>query len=242
MGTAISLDVTDGTMSATALERAFDWLRDVDARFSTYRADSEVSRLARGEIALAGCSADFQEVLAQCEEMRVRTEGFFDIRRHRTDGRLDPSGFVKGWALDRAAAILVDGGARSFCLNGGGDVIAKGEAEPGRPWRIGIRHPRIADRVAGVLELRDLAVATSGSYERGDHVTNPHSGRPPRDTLSVTVVGRSLTETDVLATAALAMDGDGIRWLARQAGYCGCAITSDDRLISTPEFQRLLAR
>ena len=149
---------------------------------------------------------------------------------------------MKGWALDRAAAMLVDGGARSFCLNGGGDVIAKGEAEPGRPWRIGIRHPRIADRLSCVLEIRDQAVATSGSYERGDHVVDPHSGRPPRDVLSVTVVGPQLTETDVLATAALAMDRDGIRWLARQAGYAACAITSDDRVISTPEFQRLLAR
>ena len=241
MGTTISVDVAQGDVTAAAIEGAFAWLRDVDSRFSTYRLDSEISRLGRGELSLDDCSTDVRDVLERCDAMRSRTDGYFDIRRHRTDAALDPSGYVKGWALDRAADILVEGGAEAFCLNGGGDVIAVGEAKPGTAWRIGIRHPRFVDQVAGVLELRDLAVATSGSYERGDHVIDPHTGRSPRDVLSVTVVGPRLTETDVFATAALAMDGEGIGWLARQPGYASCAITAADRMISTEAFRLLLA-
>ena len=147
MGTTISLDVAHGDVTPAAVEGAFAWLRDVDSRFSTYRFDSEIGRLGRGELSLDECSTDVRDVLDRCDAMRSRTNGFFDIRRDRTDAGLDPSGYVKGWALDRAADILLEGGAEAFCLNGGGDVIAVGEAEPGRAWRIGIRHPRILDRV-----------------------------------------------------------------------------------------------
>jgi thiamine biosynthesis lipoprotein len=172
MGTAIGLDLRSPKVSSTAIEAAFDHLRDIDARFSTYRPDSEISRLGWGQLSAADCSPDVSEVLARCEEVRTLSRGYFDIRAHRADGRLDPSGFVKGWAVENAARILDAAGARNYCLNAGGDVITRGEPEPGAPWRIGIRHPELPDRLATVVEARDLAVATSGGYERGDHIAD----------------------------------------------------------------------
>ena len=241
MGTAISLDLRSPTIPPAAIEAAFDHLRDIDARFSTYRADSEISRLGWGELSAADCSPDVREVLARCEELRGLSRGYFDVRAHRADGRLDPSGFVKGWAVERAAGILDAAGAQNYCLNAGGDVIARGEPEPGSPWRVGIRHPEIPDRVATVLEARDLAVATSGEYERGEHISDPTTGRAPDGLLSVTVVGPSLAEADAYATAAFAMGEACLSWIATLPGYAGCMITARRRLVWTDEFARYKA-
>jgi FAD:protein FMN transferase len=241
MGTAISLDLRDPAVSPAAVDAVFDHLRDIDARFSTYRADSEISRLGRGGLTADACSPDVREVLARCEALRTLGHGYFDIRAHRTDGGLDPSGFVKGWAVEAAAGILDAAGARNYCLNAGGDVITSGEPEPGRPWRVGIRHPELPEMLATVLETRDLAVATSGAYERGEHITDPHSGRAPDGLLSVTVVGPRLSEADAYATAAFAMGPFGLTWIAGLADYAGCVITAQRRRVWTPEFARYTA-
>lgn len=242
MGTAISVDVRDPGVAAGVLDDVFDHLARVDARFSTFRPDSEVSRLNRGEISDAEGSPEIHEILLRCEAVRMASDGYFDIRGHRPDGALDPSGLVKGWAVEGAAAILDAAGARNYSLNAGGDIVVRGEHSPGRAWRVGIRHPQRPDRVATVLAIRDLAVATSGAYERGDHVIDPHTGRPPAGILSMTVVGPSLTSADAYATAAFAMGPDGLRWVASLPGYAGCAITSDHRLAWTEAFGPLMAR
>jgi FAD:protein FMN transferase len=239
MGTAIGLDLRD-SIDPAVVEAAFELLRDIDARFSTYRPDSEISRLGRGELTEAECSADVLDVLAMCEEVRVQTGGAFDIRAGRGSAGPDPSGLVKGWALERAAQRLDAGGARNFSLNGGGDIVARGLAG-GRPWRIGIRHPDLADRVAAVIAVSDLAVATSGLYERGGHIVDPRTGRAPHGLRSVTVVGPSLTFADAYATAAFVMGLDGLRWIATLPGYGACGITTDDRLVSTPLFDKVRA-
>ncbi|MGA3057213.1 MAG: FAD:protein FMN transferase [Candidatus Limnocylindrales bacterium] len=246
MGTAVSLDVRDPTVAPGALDDAFDYLRGVDRRFSTYKPESEVSRLGRGEIQEIDCSPELREVLALCEQVRRDSEGYFDIRAHRTDGELDPSGLVKGWSLEKAGRILEAAGARNYCINGGGDIVARGEAAPGQAWRVGIRHPLIVDRLATVLALRDGCVATSGAYERGEHVRDPFTGLPPRGVLSVTVVGPSLTFADAYATAAFAMGPTGLAWVAGLPGFEGCAVTADPdgsnaRLAWTPGFDSWFA-
>jgi thiamine biosynthesis lipoprotein len=246
MGTAIGLDVRDASVMPAVLERAFAYLRGVDERFSPYKPASEVSRLIRGELDEAAMSPDLQAVLSLCEEARHASEGYFDIRTHRPDGRPDPTGLVKGWALENAGRILEDGGARNYCINGGGDIFARGEAAPGHAWRVGIRHPLIADALATVVAMRDGAVATSGAYERGEHIRDPFTGRAPSGVLSITIVGPSLTFVDAYATAAFAMGPTGLAWVAGVAGYEGCAITADrdganPRLAWTPGFDRYLA-
>jgi thiamine biosynthesis lipoprotein len=231
MGMPIGIDVRDP--GDVDLEPAFDWLREVDGVFSTYRNDSEISRLDRGELTVADCRPEVDEVLTRCMALERFTRGYFSVR---PAGRLDPSGFVKGWAVDGAAERLAAAGAESFCINAGGDIVARGRAAPDRLWRVGIRHPEDLEQLAAVLAVEDLAVATSGLYERGAHIVDPHTGRPPSGLLSVTVVGPELATADAYATAAFAMGEDGPAWTATLAGHHAMCITSDDRVLSTPGF------
>jgi thiamine biosynthesis lipoprotein len=210
MGTAISVDLRDPSAAAADLDQVFAWLREVDDRFSTYKADSQISRLGRGEIALADCHPDVGWVLARCDALRQATGGYFDAR---ASGSLDPSGLVKGWSVEMASALLVRRGSANHCINAGGDIRMRGEPEPGRPWHAGIAHPLRPGRLTIVVSGRDLAIATSGTAERGLHVIDPHTGRPAGTLASVTVVGPELGLTDSDATAALAMGLDAPAWL-----------------------------
>jgi thiamine biosynthesis lipoprotein len=223
-----------------AIDEAVSFLRDVEARFSPFRTDSEISRLGRGEVDEAACSPDVRRVLAMCDNLRLTSDGFFDVRQTGRDGGLDPSGLVKGWAIEEAALMLEGAGARTFAMNAGGDVVVRGEPEPGRPWRVGIRHPDRADRLAAVLGARDCAVATSGAYERGDHIRDPRTGTPARGLLSLTVVGPSLAYADAYATAAFAMGRNGIAWTARHPGYGVYAITADREVVFTSDVEQAL--
>jgi FAD:protein FMN transferase len=232
MGMPIAIDVRDPGVD---VEPAFAWLHEVDATFSTYREDSAISRLDRGEIGLADCRPEVDEVLSRCLALERATGGYFSVR---PAGRLDPSGLVKGWAVDGAAARLAAAGATDFCINAGGDVVARGRPEPDRRWRVGIRHPEDLERLAAVVAVEDLAVATSGLYERGAHILDPHTGAPAEGLLSVTVVGPELATADAYATAAFAMGEAGAAWTATLAGYDALCITSDHRVLSTPGFAR----
>jgi thiamine biosynthesis lipoprotein len=232
MGMAILADVRDD-VDPSELDTMFEWLRWVDATFSTYREESEVSRLNRGELALDDAHPDVRHVLARCEELRLITDGYFDVR---AGGALDPSGLVKGWAIDRAAALLDDLGLENYAISAGGDMVVRGGALPEPTWRVGIQHPLSNLEVAAVVEARDVAVATSGEYARGQHVFDPHTGRPPTGVLSVTIVGPDLGTADAFATAAFAMGAKGPHWTARLRGYDAMTILSDQRVLSTPAF------
>jgi thiamine biosynthesis lipoprotein len=235
MGMPVRAIVRDRGAHGPALDGVFAWLRWVDATFSTYDAGSEISRWGRGELALRDAHALVRDVLGRCERLRADTGGAFDIR-FRPGVPPDPSGLVKGWAVERAGARLAAAGARDFCLDAGGDVLVRGG-----PWRIGIRHPRRRDRLAGVLALRDGAVATSGAYERGAHIRDPRTGRAPAGVLAVTVVGPDLGTADAYATAAFALGAAGPAWTAGLAGYDAMTIVPDDRVRSTPGFARHVA-
>jgi thiamine biosynthesis lipoprotein len=236
MGMPIVLDVRDEEVDEDATERLFDWLRAVDARFSTYREDSEISRLNRGQLALEDAHPDVREVLARCERLRVETRGYFDVRAS-SPGAIDPSGLVKGWSVDRAAAILDEAGIRNYAISAGGDMRLRGRAVPEPCWRVGIQHPVERDRIAAIVEAGDLAVATSGAYARGDHVLDPHTGAPPTGVLSVTVTGPDLATADAYATAAFAMGPlRGPHWTARLRGYEALTILADGVVLSTARF------
>ena len=233
MGMGFVIDVRDEEVEDVHVDRAFDWLRFVDETFSTYKPESEISRIDRGELSAADAHPQVQTVLERCEELRDETDGFFDAK---AEGKLDPSGVVKGWAVDEAAAILEHGGARSFAIYAGGDIIVRGRPEPGDRWHVGIRHPEHAERMAAVVEATDLAVATSGAYARGEHVIDPHTGRSPSGLLSVTITGPELATADAYATAAFAMGERGPAWTAQLDGYEAFSILESGTVLSTPGF------
>jgi thiamine biosynthesis lipoprotein len=224
MGTLATVELYDPVPDPGVLGEVFAWLHEVDRRFSTYRADSEVCRLDRGELSTVDCSADLRQVLDDCAQLWQRTDGYFDVY---ATGRLDPSGYVKGWAVEVASTRLTAAGAVNHYVDAGGDIQTRGTPGPGQRWEIGVRHPWERDKICWLLAGTDLAVATSGTYERGNHVIDPRTGHPATDLRSVTVVGRDLGVADAYATAAVAMGQAGLAWLAGLAGYESAAVLTD---------------
>jgi FAD:protein FMN transferase len=186
-------------------------LREADRVFSTYRADSVISRLGRGELDIAACPPEVAEVLALGADVEYDSGGAFAVRR---GGLLDPSGVVKGWAAESAAVHLADLPDTDFCLSAGGDITCRTLDPDAAPWRIGIEDPHDPGGLVAVVPLRTGAVATSGTARRGAHVVDARTGLAPHGIASVTVVGDSLTAVDIDATAAFALGPDGERWLA----------------------------
>ena len=216
----------DGPAADAAWAAVLADLREADRVFSTWRDDSFVSRLDRGEVLAADGPPEVAEVLALGERARVESRGAFDVVR---DGRLDPSGVVKGWAVDRAARHLRGLEDTDFCLSAGGDMVVH-VADPDRPdWRVGIEDARDPSRVVAVVPLRHGALATSGLAHRGAHVVDARTGRAPTALLSVTVVGPDLTGADIDATAALALDADAPGWLATRPARTSYLQWSDGR-------------
>lgn len=205
-------------------------LRRADEVFSTWRADSEVSRLDRGELELDDCSPEVAEVLALAEAARANSDGAFDVWRPGPDGRvhLDPSGVVKGWAVERAARPLLALPGTDVCLSVAGDMVCHVADPDGPAWEIGIEDPHDPTRLVARVPVRRGAVATSGSAHRGGHVTDARSGRVADVLASVTVVGRDLTSVDIDATTALALGADGPAWL-RSRGRVGVVVHADGR-------------
>ncbi|MFE6890623.1 FAD:protein FMN transferase [Streptomyces sp. NPDC057694] len=233
MGTVFSCTVRDAPTPAleAALDEVEALLHHVDRVFSTYRDDSAVSALARGERVPDAWRPEVDEVLELCARAERDSEGWFSVRH---SAGLDPSGLVKGWAAERAARLLCDAGATTACVNGGGDVQLHGG-----PWRIGIAHPLEPGKVAAVVtsETGALAVATSGIAERGRHIVDPHTGRPPDGApASLTVVCPGLTRADTLATAAYARGTGARAWLERQQGVAAFAVVGDGSTWTTGSF------
>lgn len=241
MGIPVSVDVRDGDPATTPalVARAFTALHAADRRFSRYDPRSEVSRFGRGELLPADLSEDLREVLGVAGRAWRDSGGAFSVRR--PDGSVDTDGVVKGWAVQRATDILAAGGLTRFCWNAGGDVVTRGEPEAGRGWHVAVRDPLGGEAFLAVLELRDGAVATSGTYERGNHVWDGRTGTPATALLSATVVAPDLTTADVLATSVLALGPDGVRWASGAGATAVIAVAADGRILTDPAGAELLA-
>ena len=232
MGLPVSVHVRGEHAHSTLVEQAvrqvYRSLREADARFSTYRSDSEVSALRRGEGIEP--SDDMLEVLALCAQARARTGGVFDAD---LPGGFDPSGLVKGWAVERAAEPLRElAVGNDWLVNAGGDIVL--HAEAGRTWRVGVEDPRDPSRTLSTFSLSHGAIATSGHLRRGDHIIDPRTGRPAeRSVLSATVLGPSLLWADVDATAAYVRGEESLGWAGRMPGSTLLLVRSDGSLVST---------
>ena len=230
MGMPISLALrgrhTDDARAKDAWAEAMAVLREVDRVFSTYRDDSFVSRLGRGELSVHDCPPEVAEVLELGERARRESDGAFDVRR---GGVLDPSGVVKGWAVERAAGPLRALPETDVCLSAGGDLVCHVSGPDSPEWRIGIENPHDPTALLATVPVRNGAVATSGLAHRPGHVVDARTGQVPGGVASVTVVGADLTWADIDATAAFALGGDAARWLATRPGRTGLVVWADGR-------------
>jgi thiamine biosynthesis lipoprotein len=241
MGMPVIVEVAYSEVDETDVDRVFEWLRFVDCTFSTYIPDSDISRINAGRLDLRDAHPVVRSVVSRCERLHRQTLGYFDIAAAGGAGRaIDPSGFVKGWAIEGAGRILADAGARNWFVNAGGDIRLHGAPPGAAGWRVGIQHPRERLAVAAVVELREGAIATSGAYERGEHVIDPHTGRPPAGVESVSILGSDLALADAYATAAYAMGRNGAEWAARLHGHGAIVIFDDGRIAYSAGVEKYL--
>jgi FAD:protein FMN transferase len=238
MGMPITVEIV-GAKNSTSVDAVFEYLNQVDARFSTYKDNSEISAFNRGEILPVNLSAEMKEVLRLSAITRDQSNGFFEIRK--SDGKLDPSGIVKGWAINNGAKIIRSHGHDNFFIEAGGDVQSGGLNDEGCEWRIGIRSPFHSDEIIRIVTPRGQGMATSGTYVRGQHIYNPHSpGTMIQDIVSLSVIGPNILEADRFATAAFAMGEQGIYFIENLPGFEGYMVNAQGIATQTTGFGDLV--
>lgn len=230
MGTMASIHVHDdapANLIDDAIGAAIAELERLEAMFSTFRDDSQICEVNAGLRTLADCAPEVIAVLDACTWLEHATGGAFTAHPPDRPGHLDPSGFVKGWAVEQAAWWLGEAGLEHYYLSVGGDLLVHGSPAPDRPWHVALADPRRPGAAIAAIDIVSGAVATSGTSERGEHIWDGRGGRPAGDLLAVTVVGPSLAWADAFATSAFALGADGPRWVAEFDGYAAIAIDRD---------------
>lgn len=216
MGMPITVEIADTNASPHILEEVFLYFKTVDEKFSPYKPESEISRFNKQLI--ENSSESFAEILTIAEKTKQETHGYFDIQK--PDGGIDPSGIVKGWAINNAADLLRHCGCAHFFIEAGGDIQTSGKDADGNEWSVGIKNPFNTQEIVKVIYPRGHGVATSGSYERGSHIYNPLSPTDALDEIvSITVIGPNVLEDDRFATAAFAMGKKGVEFIEGLAGF-----------------------
>ena len=243
MGTVatITLRTEDVGRAQVAVRAAFERLHEIDQRFSPYKTESDISRIGRGQLAVRDAHQEVVSVLEACEALRVESGGRFSAWGFRADGRLDPSGYVKGWAIGEAAERLRAAGVRNFVVDVGGDMFASGGPDHERGWGIGIVDPSDKSAIVAPLMVRDLGVATSGLAERGEHVIDARDGSAATEWASITVIHPSIARADAVATIGLLMGDEALHWIDRDPEAAAFAVHRDGRLAWTPRMKPYLS-
>jgi thiamine biosynthesis lipoprotein len=236
MGMPITIEIIDAD-SDRLIDDVFAYFAAVDARFSVFKPESEISALNRGRLSVSDVSAPMREILAIADRTKSETRGYFDIRR--SDGSLDPSGVVKGWAIRNAADLIRAAGVKNFYVDAGGDIQAGGVNAAGEPWTVGVRNPFAHHEIVKAIRPQGCGVATSGSYVRGQHIYDPHRpGQRLEEIVSLTVIGGDVLEADRFATAAFAMGRAGIHFIEERPDLEGYAIDAAGVATRTSGFDR----
>lgn len=202
--------------------KVFDYFKYIDEKFSPYKQNSEVTKINDGRLKEENVGGDMKLVFALSEATKKDTDGYFDIKKNNF---LDPSGIVKGWAIYNASKLVSQLGYENFYISAGGDIQTKGVSINGKKWAVGIRNPFNVNENVKVIYLTSHGIATSGIYERGNHIYNP-KGKMSDEVVSLSVIGANVYEADRFATAAFAIGRAGINFIEKQNGLEGYMIDS----------------
>ncbi len=236
MGMPIVVELADKKCTPKDIDEVFDYFSYIDKTFSTYKKNSEISKINSGKLQEKDYSSDVKTVLLLCEKTKKETNGYFDIHKN---GKIDPSGVVKGWAINNAAKILRKRGFKNFYINAGGDIQVSGTNAEGIVWTVGIQNPFNLMEIIKVLQVKNVGVATSGTYARGQHVYNPFkSDQNLNEIVSLTVIAKNIYEADRFATAAFAMQKEGIKFIAKIKGLEGYMIDRNGIATYTSGFNK----
>lgn len=232
MGMPITVEIINGNNKD--LKKVFDYFKYVDSKYSPFKSNSEVSLINSG-LPNKNWSDEMKEVLKLCDETKKETNGYFDVYRY---GKLDPSGLVKGWAINNAAKLLSDQGYGNYYIEAGGDIQVSGKNLENLPWIVGVRNPFNINQIIKVVAVSDRGVATSGTYIRGQHIYNPKSNKEVDEVISLTIIGPNIYEADRIATGAFAMGRKGIEFIEQLKGFEGYMVDNDKIATFTSGFEK----
>ncbi len=237
MGMPVTVYIVDGSSTQRDIDAVFNYFTYIDEKFSTYKDTSEITNINKGLLSPEEWSMDMKTVFDLSKKTKEETFGYFDILNNHQ--HYDPSGLVKGWAIRNAANLLRNAGFKNFYIEAGGDIQVEGNSDKGSAWKVGIKNPFKVSEIIKVIYLKkNEGIATSGSYERGDHIYNPKNNKQRLvDIVSLTVIGRDVYEADRFATAAFAMQKEGIQFIETMSGLEGYTIDSKGTATMTSGFK-----
>jgi FAD:protein FMN transferase len=239
MGMTITVEIADSFAKESEIDMVFAYFESVEKRFSVFKDDSEITLINKGKINQSQYSEYMKTVFALSEKTKIETNGYFDIVT--PDGKYNPSGIVKGWAIYNASLLLLEKGFKNFYIEAGGDIQACGINGQGTKWSVGIQNPFDPSQTVKVILLKDMGIATSGTYRRGQHIYDPYNeGKPLTEIVCITVIGPNVYEADRFATAAFAMGVQGINFIENLKGFEGYMINKDGMATQTSDFVRYL--
>ena len=241
MGMPIIIEIVDKEATSETFDKVFGYLEYVNKKFSTFKPESEISKINRGEVGEKDWSEDMKIIFDLAEKTKIDTNGYFDIVDNK--GKYNPSGIVKGWAIYNAAKLLREMNFKNFYVNAGGDIQFSGKNNEGKLWKTGIKNPFNQKEIVKVVYLKDgEGIATSGNYIRGDHIYNPKNRREVvEDIVSLTIIGPNVYEADRFATAVFAMGKGGINFLEKMNSFAGYMIDKSGIAYMTSNFEQYTA-
>lgn len=235
MGMPVTIEIVDSNATQEIFEEVFNYLISIDEQFSPYKKTSEISLYNEGKISKKELSIDMKKVLELSEKTKNDTNGFFDITYN---GKINPSGLVKGWAIYNASLILRKNGFKNFYVEIAGDIEIAGFNSENKKWSIGIRNPFNKKENVKILYLSNVGIATSGTYERGYHIYNPKEKKQVDEIASLTVIGPNIYEADRFATACFAMGEKGIYFIENLSNFEGYMIDHNGIATFTSGFEK----
>lgn len=237
MGMTAVIDIVDMNVKKEDAEKVFDFFKHIDEKFSTYKADSEIEKINRNEIEEKKYSEEMKKILKLADKTKNETNGYFNIEK---EGRIDPSGIVKGYAIREGSKMLRKYGYNNFYIEIGGDIEVAGKNYDGEKWKVGIQNPFNKNEIVKVVYLSDGGIATSGNYVRGEHIYDPTTGENTNKIMGITIIGPNVYEADRFATAAYAMGEEGINFIETLNGLEGYMVKNNKRAVMTPGFSKYL--
>lgn len=233
------VEIVDANADVKDIEAVFDYFKHIDDTFSYFKPTSQLSAINRGELKLKDATSEMIEVFALCAKTKEETDGFFDIKQ--PDGTYNPSGLVKGLAVHRGAQILKKRGYKNYCVEIAGDMEVSGHNGDGTDWVIGIQNPFNLAEIIKRVAITDKGIATSGIYQRGNHIYNPKNWTDKIEKIvGLTVIGPNVYEADRLATACYAMGEEGIYFLEYIDGVEGYLVGSNGMAMMTTGFAKYI--
>lgn len=238
MGMPITVEIADENATKESIDKIFDYFKYIDEKFSPFKKTSEVTKINKGEIRENEYSSDMKAVFELSEKTRKETNGYFDITDN--NGKFNPSGLVKGWAIYNASELLENMGYENFYVDAGGDIQVKGKTEEKSRWKIGIKNPFKQEEIVKIVYLgKNEGIATSGTYIRGQHVYNPkRRGQELNEIVSISVIASNIYEADRFATAAFAMQREGINFIEKLDGFEAYMIDKNGIATMTSRFKK----